>query len=60
MKFTKMFKLKGNTPNIIKLQAEHKTVINEGGSSEEILDIESPIKELVDEDMVKALKNRKN
>ena len=53
MDFTKRFELNRH-------KAELKTVINEGGSSEEILDIESPIKELVDEDMVKALKNRKN
>ena len=31
-----------------------------GGSSEEILDIESQIRELVDEDVMSALKNRKN
>ena len=50
-----MFTLIGNTPKINKLKSELRTVINEGGSSEEILDIESRIKELVDEDVVKAL-----
>ena len=39
---------------------EDNLVINESGSSEEILDIESRIKELVDEDVMNALKNRKN
>jgi len=42
-----------------KLKVELTTVMNQGGSSEEILDIESQIEELVDEDVVKALKNRK-
>ena len=51
---TKRFKL------IDKLKAELTIVINECGSSEEILDIESQIKELVDEDVMNALKNRKN
>ena len=61
MKFTKRFKLKGNTPKINKLKAELTTIINEGGSSEEILNIERRIKELVDKDVVKkALKKRKN
>ena len=36
------------------------TVIDEGGSSEEILDIKSHRKELVDEDVMLALKNRKS
>ena len=31
-----------------------------GGSSEEILEIESQMRELIDEDVMKALKNRKN
>ena len=35
-------------------------VIDEGGNSQEILDIESQIRELVDEDVMEALKNRKN
>ena len=43
-----------------KLKDQLTTVTNEGGSSEEILNIESKINELVDEDIVKALKNRKN
>ena len=34
-------------------------VIDEGGSSEEILDIKSQIRELVDEDVMLALKKRK-
>ena len=57
--FTRYFKLRG-TPKINKLKQELMIVINEGGSSEEILDIESQIKELVDEDDVNAFKNRKN
>ena len=56
--FTRNFKLRG-TPKINKLKHELMIVINEGGSSEEILDIESLIKELVDDDVMKALKNRK-
>ena len=43
-----------------KLKAELTSVINKGGTSEEILNIESQIKELVDEGEVKALKNKKN
>ena len=45
---------------INKLKAELTTIINEGGSSEEILNIESQIKELGDEDVDNALKKRKN
>ena len=41
-----------------KLKVKLMIVINEGGKSEEILDIESQIKELVDEDVIMALKNR--
>ena len=59
IKFTKRFKLKGNTPKINKLKAELTTVINEGGRSEEILDNKSQVKELEDEDIIKAIKNRK-
>ena len=60
MEFTKLFKSKENTPKISKLKAELTTVINEGGSSEEMLDIENQIKELVDEDIVKDLKTEKS
>ena len=60
MDFTNRFKLKGNTPKINTFMAELTIVIKEGSSNEEILDIESRIKELADEDVVKALKNRKN
>ena len=60
IELTKWFESKGNTPKINKLKAELTTVINEGYISEEILNIESQIKELVDKDVVKALKNRKN
>ena len=35
--FTKKFKLRGNTPKINKLKATLTRVIDEGGSSEEIL-----------------------
>ena len=57
---TKRFKLRGNAPKINKLKAKLTRVIDEGGSSEEILDMESQIRELVDEDVMSALKNRKN
>ena len=60
IEFTKRFKLKGNTLKINKLKAELTSIITEGGSSAEMLNIESQIKELVDEDVAKALKNRKN
>ena len=56
IEFTKRFKLRGNAPKINKLKAKLTRV----GSSEEILDIESQIRELVDEDVMSALKNRKN
>ena len=60
IEFTKKFKLRGNAPKINKLKAKLTRVINEGGSSEEILDIQSQMRELVDEDVMSALKNRKN
>ena len=60
MEFNKKFKLRGHAPKINKLKANWMRVIDEGGSSEEILDIESQIRELVDEDVRSALKNRKN
>ena len=60
MKFTKRFKLKGNNPKMSILKAKITSIMNEGGSSEEITNIESQIKELVDEDLAKDLKNRKN
>ena len=47
-------------PKIDKLKAELTIVMKEGVRSEEILDIESCNKELVDMDVVNALKNRKN
>ena len=50
-----MFSIKIN-----KLKAILTRVIDEGGSSEEILDIESQIRELVDDDFMSALKNRQN
>ena len=40
IEFTKKFKLGGNAPKIDKLKATLTRVIDEGGSSEEILDIE--------------------
>ena len=60
IEFTKRFKLRGNSPKINKLKAKLTRVIDEGGSSEEILDIKSQMRELVDEDVMSALKNRKN
>ena len=59
IEFTKMFKLRGNAPKIDKLKSTLTRVIDEDGSSEEILDIERQIRELVDEDVILALKNRK-
>ena len=58
--FTKRFKSRGNAPKINKLKTKLTKVIDEGGSSEEILDMESQIRELEDEDVMSALKNRKN
>mgnify|MGYP003336044648 CR=1 FL=1 len=52
--------MKGIAPNINKLKANLTRVIDKDGSSEDILDIESKIRELVDEDVISALKNRKN
>ena len=51
---------RSNAPKINKLKANLMRVIDEGGSSEEILDIESQIRELVYEDVMSALNNRKN
>ena len=59
IEFTKKFRLRGNGPKINKLKVKLMRVIYEGGSSQEILDIESQIRELVDEDIMLALKNRK-
>ena len=47
IEFTKKFKFKGNAPKINKLKAVSMRVIDEGGSSEEILDIESQIRRLL-------------
>ena len=44
IKFPKRFKIKGNNPRINKLKAELTSIINEGGNSEDILNIESQIK----------------
>ena len=60
IEFTKKFKLRGNTPKINKLKAKLTRVIDEGGSSEEILNIESQMRELLDEFVMSALKNGKN
>ena len=49
-----------SAPKINKLKAKLTRVIDEGGSCEEILDIESQMREIVDEDVMSALKNRKN
>ena len=45
IEFTTRFKLRGNTPKINKINAELTTLINDGGSSEEIFDIEICINE---------------
>ena len=47
IEFTKKFKLRGNAPKINKLKAALTRVIDEGGNSEEILKIESQIREYV-------------
>ena len=57
--FTKKFKLKSNTPNINKLNAKLSTVINWGGSSDDILNIENQIKESTDEDIVQSLRSER-
>ena len=60
VEFTKSFKLRGNAPKIKKLKANLTRVIDEDGSSEKKLVIKSQIRELVDEDVMSALENRKN
>ena len=61
MTFTKKFKLRGNSPQINKLKTELTKLVNQGGdNSEEILRVEEHIQLLVDEDLTKALQNRKN
>ena len=52
IEFPKRFKLRGNASKIYKVKANLTRVIDEDGSSEEILDIESQIRELVDEDVM--------
>ena len=56
IEFTKKFKLRGNAPKMNKLQANLTRVIDEGGNSEEILDIVSQIRELLEEDVMSDLK----
>jgi len=61
MTFTKKFKLRGNSPQINKLKTELTRLINNGGDNgEEILSLEDQIQLLTDEDVEKALQNRKN
>ena len=61
MTFTKKFKLRGNSPQINKLKTVLTKLVNQGGdNSEEILRVEEQIQLLVDEDLTKALQNRKN
>ena len=61
MAFTKKFKLRGNSPQINKLKTELTKLVNQrGDKSEEILRVEEQIQLLVDEDLTKALQNRKN
>ena len=61
MSFTKRFKLRGNSPQISKLRQELTILVNQGGeNSERILRLENQIQLLVDEDLTKALQNRKN
>ena len=58
IEFTKKFKLRGIAPKINRKKAELTRFIGLGGNSEAILDIESQIRELVDEDVTNALENR--
>ena len=59
--FHKKFKLRGNSPQINKLRQELTTVFNQGGDNgKKILRLEEQIQLLVDEDLTKALQNRKN
>ena len=61
MAFTKKLKLRGNSPQINKLKTVLTKLVNQGGdNSEEILRVEEQIQLLVDEDLTKALQNRKN
>ena len=60
MAFTKKIKLRGNSPQISKLKTELTKLVNQGGdNSEGILRLEEQIQLLVDEDLAKALQNRK-
>ena len=52
--------MRGNAPKIDKFKAVLTRVIDESGSSKKILDIQSQIGKLVDEDVISALKNSKN
>merc|ERR1711872_1075772 len=60
MDYTKRYRLKGNTPMINKLRTELTSLVNSGGSGEEILKIEAKMKDLEEEDIARALKLRKN
>ena len=60
MEYTKQFKLKGNIPKINKLRADLTVLVNSGGIGEDILKIEAGMKEPEEEDIVNALKLRKN
>ena len=60
MDYTKRYRLKGNSPMINKLRAELTSLVNSGGSGEEILKIEARMKDLEEEDIARALKLRKN
>ena len=53
--------MRGNSPEINKLRQELTMLINQGGeNSDKILRLENQIQLLVDEDLTKALQNRKN
>ena len=59
--YTKTFKMRGNSPQINKLRQELTMLINQGGeNSDKILRLENQIQLLVDEDLTKALQERKN
>ena len=61
MTFTKKFKLRDNSPQINELRQELTMIVNQGGDNRErILRFEEQIQLLVDEDLTKALQNRKN
>ena len=53
--------MRGNSPQIDRLRQKLTTQVNQGGdNSDKTLRLENQIQLLVDEDLTKALQNRKN